>query len=137
MKRTSSATSSRPSSTYPSAEGIGQDEGLLAEKELILFPVDAERLQSIGIIVNEILTNSMKHAFKDRDGGRIMVSAKASGRRIEISVQDNGVGMPEDADFENSGGFGLQLVGALLAKLDGKILIERSNGTKVILVFEA
>ena len=65
----------------------------------------------------------------------IIVSATSCDRHVIISVQDNGNGMPECVSFENSTGFGLQLVHALAQQLDGTIQLERGKGTKLILEF--
>ncbi len=106
------------------------------EKEIQDFNLDAKRLQPLGIIINELLTNIMKYAFKGRESGLIIVTASSSKGHVIISVQDDGNGIPESVSFENSTGFGLQLVQALTGQLKGTIRIERENGTKVVLEFE-
>jgi two-component sensor histidine kinase len=78
----------------------------------------------------------MKYAFKERDSGLISVSATKVDGHVTISVQDDGSGIPESVSFENSTGFGLQLVYALTQQLNGMIRIERGNGTKVVLEFD-
>jgi len=107
------------------------------EKNIQEFNFDAKRLQSIGIIINELLTNIMKYAFDGKERGLITVSAMNVNGHVAISVQDDGIGMPESVNLENSTGFGLQLVRALTQQLDGMIRIERGNGTKVVLEFNA
>jgi len=106
------------------------------EKRLQDFKLDARRLQPLGIIINELITNIMKYAFKDRETGSIAVSATEEDGRVSISIQDDGVGMPESVSFDNSTGFGLQLVHALTLQLQGTIRIERGAGTKVALDFD-
>lgn len=103
-------------------------------KEIDDFLVNINKLQPIAIIVNELLTNIMKYAFNGRDKGMITVSATSNNGRMQFSIQDDGVGMPENISFKNSTGFGLQLVDAMTQQLNGKIRIERAKGTKVILV---
>ncbi len=100
------------------------------------FNLDVKRLQPLGIIINELITNIMKYAFIGKDSGSISVSAIRSDDHITVSVEDDGVGMPESLSFENSTGFGLQLVDALTQQLNGTICIERGNGTKVVLEFD-
>jgi two-component sensor histidine kinase len=78
----------------------------------------------------------MKYAFKGRDNGLITVSATNADGHITISVQDDGIGTPESVSFENSTGFGLQLIYGLTQQLNGTIHIERGNGTKVVLEFD-
>jgi PAS domain S-box-containing protein len=106
------------------------------EKKIDNFVLHAKQLQPLGIIINEILTNIMKYAFKGRDDGKISVTASVKDGQAVFEIQDNGSGIPESVDFENSTGFGLQLVWMLTKDLHGTIRIERGNGTKIILKFE-
>jgi PAS domain S-box-containing protein len=101
------------------------------------FSLDAKILQPLGIIINELLTNIMKYAFSGMTFGLIMVSARLKGKKVYLSIEDNGNGMPESIDFTNSPGFGLTLVGLLTEQLHGTIRIERGKGTKIILEFDA
>jgi len=78
----------------------------------------------------------MKYAFTGRDEGLISVSATLTGNHVYLLIQDNGNGIPESIDFENSPGFGLKIVGMLTKQIGGTIRIERQNGTKIILEFE-
>jgi two-component sensor histidine kinase len=116
------------------------------EKKIEDFILDAKRLQSLGIIINELLANIMKYAFTGRDNGLITIGAHIvkSGFKpnpakdsstVSIIIQDNGNGIPESVDFEHSAGFGLQLVELLTKELKGTIKIEREKGTKIILEF--
>jgi len=109
---------------------------VIIEKDLDDFMLDAKRVQSIGIIINELLTNIMKYAFRGRVTGLITILSKNIDGKVNLSVQDNGVGMSESISFENSNGFGLQLVQALTQQLNGRIRIERGNGSKVVLEFD-
>jgi PAS domain S-box-containing protein len=106
------------------------------KKHLEDFMLDAKRLQTLGIVVNELLTNTMKYAFKGREHGLVTVSAAAAGDTVVISIQDDGIGMPASVSVGKSTGFGLQLVDALAQQLGGKIRIERENGTNVVLEFK-
>jgi PAS domain S-box-containing protein len=106
-------------------------------KDIQDFILDARRLQPLGIIITELLTNIMKYAFRDRDSGLISVSAALTDGRVRIVVQDDGNGMPESVSFENSTGFGFQLVQALVLQLDGTIQLERNNGVRFMVGFPA
>lgn len=105
------------------------------EKRIADLAVDAKKLQTLGIIVNELLTNIMKHAFAGRERGSISISADSIDGRITLVVSDDGKGIPKSVDFENSAGFGLTLVGLLTKQLQGTIRIERGRGTKIVLAF--
>jgi PAS domain S-box-containing protein len=97
--------------------------------------LDAKILSILGILVNEIITNSMKYAFTGRNNGVINVTASKTGDKIIITIADDGEGIPESITFENSTGFGMQLVGMLTEQLEGSIKIERGEGTRFVLEF--
>lgn len=106
---------------------------ITVEKHFDDFFINARTMQSIGIIINELLTNIMKYAFIGRSEGLISVSASLQGTKAAITVKDNGTGIPDDINFENSSGFGLMLVRTLTEQIGGSIRIERDRGTTVIL----
>jgi PAS domain S-box-containing protein len=110
-------------------------EGVSVEKRIDDIVLDAKRLQSIGVILNELLTNIMKYAFAGRGKGEIRVAASQADGMVVIVVQDNGVGMPEGISFDRSDGFGLMLIDGLTRQIDGEICLERVGGTRVILKF--
>ncbi len=110
-------------------------ENVKIEKCIDDFSIDSKRLQSIGILVNELLTNIMKYAFAREGDHAIFVSASTQGANAVLAVQDNGAGIPESIDFESSGGFGFMLVSLLAKQLAGTIRIERGEGTRIVLEF--
>jgi two-component sensor histidine kinase len=90
-----------------------------------------------GLILNELVTNSLKHAFPgDKPGDvRLRLRRRADGRCV-LSVADNGVGNPQDLDVQTTRSLGLRLVRALSRQLDGTMQIERTNpGTDAQLTF--
>jgi PAS domain S-box-containing protein len=105
------------------------------DKNIDDFIVNAETLFSLGIIINELITNMMKYAFTGRDRGIIELTASLTGDRASVIIKDNGIGMPDSIDIYNSKGFGLQLVGMLIQQIGGSINIERNNGTKFTIEF--
>lgn len=88
-----------------------------------------------GLIINELVTNSLKHAFVYSNKGVIFVQLKKSGNEISIIVADNGKGMENAVDMQNIQSLGLQLVYTLVEQIDGKISQESVNGTKFIINF--
>jgi two-component sensor histidine kinase len=100
------------------------------------FILDAEILSPPGIVINELITNMMKHAFAGRDKGVISLSASLREHHATIIVQDNGIGLSEGCDAKTSTGFGLRLVEMLTEQIDGSMRIERENGTRFILECE-
>lgn len=97
--------------------------------------LDAKRLQLLGIIINELITNIMKYAFSGRTDGIISVCASVKKGLVSIIIEDNGNGMSEEVSFEKSTGFGLVLVQGITQQLNGKIRIERIGGTRIVLEF--
>ena len=116
-------------------ENFPNSSSIKVEKRIEDFELSTKRLQPLAIIVNELITNIMKYAFTGRQSGLITVTAKLLTNNPYISIEDNGNGLPESISFSNSTGFGLMLVRGLTEQLNGKIRIERENGTKIILEF--
>lgn len=100
------------------------------------FTLDSSILSHLGIIVNELLTNAMKHAFTGRTDCLIGVSAQCRDDQVTIIIQDNGKGMPDVKNIKESTGFGLKLVGLLTEQMNGSIAIEYQDGVKFKLEFE-
>ncbi len=117
-------------------ENFPNKEIVKVEKNIADFPLDAKRTSDLGLIVNELITNIMKYAFTGRESGLITLSASAVDGRIKIAIQDDGIGIPESVNVDNSEGFGLQLVDMMSKSLGGTIKIERGNGTKFIMEFK-
>ena len=89
---------------------------------------------SCGLIVNELVSNSLIHAFSKNDVGKIIVTLKKTkNNRILLDVYDNGIGFPKDVDYKNSDTLGLKLISTMTKQMDGKISIEKNNGTHVII----
>jgi PAS domain S-box-containing protein len=90
-----------------------------------------------GLILNELLTNAMKHAFPEDRGGTIQVTLKHNGpNRVRLTVSDNGVGM-RACGTEVTASVGLQLVSTLSEQLDGQMQILGLDGTSVTVEFPA
>jgi PAS domain S-box-containing protein len=90
-----------------------------------------------GLIVNELLSNALKHAFSHKRRGRIEVhlNERADGH-IFMSVRDNGVGLPSDFDLNRTETLGLQLVQGLIRQIDGTIAVRpRADGAEFDVIF--
>lgn len=110
---------------------------VIIKKDIMDFPLSAKKLLFVGIIINELITNIMKHAFKERDHGEIELSLHRNDGRAVLIIQDNGVGMPSGFDLDKSQGFGITIVRMLSEQLHGDYNIEVKNGTKSTIVFDA
>lgn len=91
-----------------------------------------------GLIINELVTNSLKHAFPDeRDGEIKIVLHRTDENTIELVVSDNGVGIPKDLDFKKTESLGLHLVTILVEnQLQGSIGLDRSKGAEFQIKFK-
>jgi PAS domain S-box-containing protein len=82
-----------------------------------------------GLILNELISNSLKHAFRDGRKGAIRVSlGKAEEDRVELMVADNGIGMPPDFQLEKAPSLGLQVVDTLIRQLRAELAVEAGVG---------
>ena len=101
--------------------------------EHILLGVD--EAVPCGLIINEIVANSLKHAFPANRAGRIWVRMEADERRCTIRVGDDGVGFSEEVDFLQTQTLGLQLVRTLTDQLEGTVSLSRQAGTEFTVSF--
>ena len=90
-----------------------------------------------GLIVNELVSNALKHAFPNGKAGRIRIGLEsASAGTVRLSVFDDGVGLPEGLDFRSTQSLGLQLVCTLVKQLGGTIELEQEWGTGFRMAFD-
>ncbi|HUU49943.1 MAG TPA: histidine kinase dimerization/phosphoacceptor domain -containing protein [Nitrospinota bacterium] len=101
--------------------------------------LDIDTAIPVGIILNELITNSLKHAFKEEEKeGEISISlSEVDEERLELIVKDNGIGLPEDFDLKKTDTLGLQLVNLLGEdQINGEVKIIRDGGTEFQIVFK-
>ena len=110
------------------------DIGLLLSIDDIKLTVDT--MIPIGLILNELVTNSIKYAFESVEGPEISISFNAHNGQATLIYSDNGSGMPEHIDFQNSETLGLQLVDMLTVQLTGTVQLERNDGTRFTIKFD-
>ncbi len=83
-----------------------------------------------GIIINELITNSLKHAFPDGRSGSVEIKLKNNDDGLLLVVQDNGVGIPKDFELSKTSTLGLELVNALSQQLSANVIVDSSRGTR-------
>lgn len=104
------------------------DVEVLFHQDIEDIALDVGDMIPIGLIVNELITNSLKYAFNDRDKGNIWISIKPEQSGLKIEIKDDGVGMnPKQV----SKGFGTRLIKAFIRKLDATMDIVIKDGTTV------
>jgi len=102
------------------------------DTEIADIVLDASVLLPLGIILNELITNTMKYAFPDFSDARIAISlSREETGDLRFIVADNGVGIPDSVDLSSSAGFGMRLVDAMSSQLRARAHIARDNGTTV------
>ncbi len=112
---------------------LKETERVEVEKDLEDFKVPVQVIFNIGIIINELITNAIKHAFNDNAEGKLRISASLSGDNIHLVVADNGIGIPPDVDLKKAEGFGLKLINLIVEQLGGTVTFSREEETKFIL----
>jgi PAS domain S-box-containing protein len=101
---------------------------------LILLPIDLA--VPLGLILNELVSNALKHAFPGNREGRITITlAPERGDRLVLSVSDDGVGMPEGTEIRGAKTLGLQLIDVLASQIEAQMEIRREKGTMILLSF--
>ncbi len=89
-----------------------------------------------GLIINELVSNSLKYAFPDGRRGEIRIAMyRTEHNLINLLVSDNGIGLPNDLDYRNTQTLGLQLVATLVEQLEGTIELHREHGTNFTITF--
>jgi PAS domain S-box-containing protein len=90
-----------------------------------------------GLLLNEMITNCYKHAFEGSDEGKIDISIRENEGRITLSVEDNGIGLPEDFNIEQQPSLGMTIINTLTAQLDGQLEVDSGDfGSRFSLAFD-
>jgi two-component sensor histidine kinase len=88
-----------------------------------------------GLILNELISNALKHAFPNGKEGRVHIGLSTEENEIRITVSDNGTGLAEGFDTERDGNLGLELVHTLVEQLDGRLEVSSGQGVTYLLTF--
>ncbi len=99
--------------------------------------MDLDRAIPCGLIINELFSNVLKHAFPEGRQGEVQIDLfQESSQEFTLLISDNGVGLPTGMDFKNTDSLGLQLVNALVDQLGGAIVFEGRVGTTFRITFQ-
>ena len=97
---------------------------------------DVDTAIPLGLIINELVSNALKYAFPDKRPGELRVTLRGlESGGYELSVADDGVGLPEALDIATASTLGLQLVTALSRQIHGTIDVDRTEGTRFVIDF--
>jgi two-component sensor histidine kinase len=97
--------------------------------------ISTDRAISAALIVNELITNAAKYAYKDKPGGKIWVAVAGVGKdKLSISVRDEGAGLPPGFDRNKPKGLGMRIITAFVKQLAGTLEIHARNpGTEFVI----
>ncbi len=114
-----------------------REGGLTLDFDLEELYLNLDTSIPCGLIINEVVSNSLKYAFKGREKGVIRIEfSKLSDGKLKLIVSDDGIGLPDNFDIENAESLGLQLVTTLVTQITGELTIDSSNGTRFNIVFK-
>ena len=103
--------------------------------ELGNYNLGIETAIPLGLIINELVSNSLKHAFNDYDNGEIKIILEKNNETYKLTVKDNGIGLPESFNLEETTSLGILLINSLVNQLEGKIHVEVNGGTQFTIDF--
>jgi len=104
-------------------------------KKIDDFKIDSKILFTIGIMINELITNAFKYAFDGIGNPEIVFSLTSDNGRVSFTVKDNGSGLPDDVKTGRRNGFGLNLVSSLTEQLEGVMKFGENKGTEITVEF--
>lgn len=98
--------------------------------------MDINQAIPCAMLINELITNAFKHAFKGKKSGTIWITLRELGERLVIEVRDNGVGLPDDFSIEERSSIGMSLIKTLTQQLKGELCIKTDGGARFAVNFE-
>jgi PAS domain S-box-containing protein len=113
-------------------------EGIRLDMKVDTYPVSINVAMPTGLVVNELLTNSLKHAFRGRNGGTITLHSISDGDGCRVTVADDGIGLPEGETWPKPGKLGALIARSLTenAKAQFNVASKAGEGTKVTMIFK-
>ncbi len=113
------------------SESFAISDRILLKLDIDDIELDVDTIIPMGLIINELITNSVKHAFEEQDNGKISISLNEDGDSLKLVVTDDGSN--ESTGTSGSDSFGLKLVETLSKKLEAEMQVKRDEGTSVSL----
>jgi PAS domain S-box-containing protein len=113
------------------------ESGVRVDLQLQPLDLDIQVAIPVGLIVHELVTNALKHAFRGRDGGTLRIAlAQRAGAGLRLEVVDDGAGLPAGFDAGRARGLGFRMVQNLVRQLDGALQVHTGRGTRFVVDFE-
>ncbi|MDX2046950.1 MAG: histidine kinase dimerization/phosphoacceptor domain -containing protein [Chitinophagaceae bacterium] len=111
-----------------------QPEKIKLHTEIENFNLHTDTAIPLGMILNELISNALKYAFKGREKGEIWVNMRKNNNELLLQVKDNGVGLPQGFNTGKTSSFGYEIINAFAQKLKARTNIESNNGTDVQII---
>jgi two-component system, sensor histidine kinase PdtaS len=119
------------------AESFNIDPNESVVTEIPGISIDTDTALALGLIINELVTNSFKYTFTSIEQAKLELHLFAEGEKSYLlRIRDNGHGLPDGFDFHNAQSFGLRLVNILVSQLDAVLRIENKDGLTYLLQFQ-
>lgn len=113
-----------------------QDKNIIFQSQLADIFLDIDKLIPCGLILNELITNSIKYAFNETQNGVICIRAEKQGNVCTLQISDNGKGLPLDLEIKNLKSLGMRLVDGLVRQIKGTWQTENDQGAKFVINFD-
>ena len=110
-----------------------QDDQIQLDLDIEDLNLDVDTVIPIGLILNELITNSLKYAFPNMDQGTITIKLYEQEKILQLNVKDNGVGFGDDQKDKLGSSFGYRLIEAFVGQLQANLAVDGSSGTEVAL----
>ena len=104
-----------------------------SDQEAVFLSMD--QALPFGLLINELVTNAIKHAFIGRDQGQIRIFVTRAHGEIHLSLHDDGIGIPADKELGKGSSLGFQLIPDLAKQLDAELQLIRENGARFEITF--
>jgi two-component sensor histidine kinase len=121
-----------------SLEALSTDKNVSIEVSSSPIRISPEQANNLGLVINELVTNTVRHALADRDTARILIHIARVGDIIQLEFRDDGQGYPDDVlDFDRHN-LGIYLIQKLVKKeLEGKLILDNDSGAVAIIRFKS
>jgi len=116
---------------------IGVHINIRLEMRLDSIHIPLAKAVPCGLILNELITNGIRHAFHDKEDGILGISLRRDKGNIILQVEDNGIGLPDGISPGSQGTLGLRLVQLLAEQINGRLEISSNNGACLKVIFPA
>jgi two-component sensor histidine kinase len=113
-----------------------QKQSVVLKQDIDPVFLDLDIAIPCGLIINELITNSLKYAFSENENGELFISLKQTDGTIKMVIADTGKGFPNTINFRKTKSLGMQLVVALLDQIGGTIELDNTNGTAFSIAFK-